>query len=140
MRTQIRRGVFETNSSSTHSLTICTEEQFEAWKRGEVLFVEWKSEGEKFVSAHVLTDKDKEEAASNYDLNKDEFQKNFEDLSESAKNKIYKRYAKENNLVNEDAETYDQYMEDEYLESYERRYTTEHGDKIVVFGKYGYDG
>lgn len=138
MKRQVRRGVFETNSSSTHSLTICTEEQFEAWKRGEVLFVEWESEGKKFVSASVLTDKDKEEAASNYDLNKDEFQKNFEDLSESAKNKIYKKYAKENNLVNEDAETYDQYMEDEYLESYKRHYTTEHGDKIVIFGQYGY--
>ena len=138
MKRQVRRGVFETNSSSTHSLTICTEEQFEAWKRGEVLFVEWESEGKKFVSASVLTDKDKEEAASNYDLNKDEFQKNFEDLSKYAKNKIYKKYAKENNLVNEDAETYDQYMEDEYLESYKRHYTTEHGDKIVIFGQYGY--
>lgn len=29
---QIRVGVFETNSSSTHSLTICTEEQLNDWK------------------------------------------------------------------------------------------------------------
>ena len=29
MKRKIRRGVFETNSSSTHSLTICTEEEFE---------------------------------------------------------------------------------------------------------------
>ncbi len=35
MRTQIRHGVFETNSSSTHSLIICTEEDFEAFRRGE---------------------------------------------------------------------------------------------------------
>ena len=31
MKRQIRRGVFETNSSSTHSLTMCSEEEFEAW-------------------------------------------------------------------------------------------------------------
>lgn len=35
MKRQIRRGVFETNSSSTHSLTMCSEEEFEQWKNGE---------------------------------------------------------------------------------------------------------
>ena len=40
MKRQIRRGVFETNSSSTHSLTMCSEEEFEQWKKGKVLFDE----------------------------------------------------------------------------------------------------
>ena len=44
MKRQIRRGVFETNSSSTHSLTMCSEEEFEQWKNGELLFDEWGSE------------------------------------------------------------------------------------------------
>ena len=57
MKRQIRRGVFETNSSSTHSLTMCSEEEFEAWKRGEVLFKKWGSEN--FVSANKLSDYDK---------------------------------------------------------------------------------
>lgn len=35
MTQQIRRGVFETNSSSTHSITICSPEDFELLKRGE---------------------------------------------------------------------------------------------------------
>ncbi len=34
----IRRGVFETNSSMTHSITICTKEEYEKWKKGELLF------------------------------------------------------------------------------------------------------
>lgn len=38
MKRQIRLGVYETNSSSTHSLTICSEEEFEQWKNGELLF------------------------------------------------------------------------------------------------------
>lgn len=35
---QIRYGVFETNSSSTHSLCIVTEEEFQRFKNGELLF------------------------------------------------------------------------------------------------------
>ena len=35
---QVRRGVFETNSSSTHSITICTEDEYEKFKRGELMY------------------------------------------------------------------------------------------------------
>jgi len=35
---QIRRGVFETNSSSTHSLTILTKQQFEDYKGNKLIF------------------------------------------------------------------------------------------------------
>lgn len=34
---QIRCGVFETNSSSTHSLSICSEEEFNKWTAGELI-------------------------------------------------------------------------------------------------------
>jgi hypothetical protein len=39
---QIRVGVFETNSSSTHSLTIVSEEDYEKWKLGEFLLDTYK--------------------------------------------------------------------------------------------------
>ena len=35
---QIRIGVFETNSSSTHALVICTDEELEQWKKGELVY------------------------------------------------------------------------------------------------------
>jgi hypothetical protein len=35
---QTRIGVFETNSSSTHSITICLREEFERWKNGELIY------------------------------------------------------------------------------------------------------
>lgn len=38
---QVRREVFETNSSSTHSITICTAEEFEKFKAGELVWDEW---------------------------------------------------------------------------------------------------
>ena len=34
---QIRQGVFETNSSSTHALAICTQEEWEKLQSGEYL-------------------------------------------------------------------------------------------------------
>ena len=38
---QIRQGVFETNSSSTHALAICTQEEWEKLQSGEYLVNEW---------------------------------------------------------------------------------------------------
>lgn len=40
---QIRRGVFETNSSSTHSLTIITKQDFDAYKNGKLIFDRYNS-------------------------------------------------------------------------------------------------
>ena len=37
MKRQVRRGVFETNSSSTHSLTMCLQSDYDRWTSGEVL-------------------------------------------------------------------------------------------------------
>ena len=37
MKTQIRRGVFETNSSSVHSLAITTTMDWDRFKKGELL-------------------------------------------------------------------------------------------------------
>ena len=41
MKKNIRFNVFETNSSSVHSLCICTEEEFDAWKKGELYYDYW---------------------------------------------------------------------------------------------------
>ncbi|GFI31388.1 hypothetical protein IMSAGC013_02783 [Lachnospiraceae bacterium] len=136
MKRQIRCGVFETNSSSTHSLTMCSEEEFEAWKRGEVLFQAYGKEN--FISVTKLSEHDKKMAQEDYEENKDDFQKDWNDLSEDAKQKYYTKYAKENDIIDEDAKTYDQYMNDGDLETFVQRYTSKNGDKIVAFGEYGY--
>lgn len=41
MKRQIRRGVFETNSSSVHSLTMCTQSDYDRWKNGELIYDYW---------------------------------------------------------------------------------------------------
>lgn len=38
---QIRRNVFETNSSSTHSITMCMKSEFDKWVEGELAWSRW---------------------------------------------------------------------------------------------------
>ena len=137
MKRQVRRGVFETNSSSTHSLTMCSEDEFEAWKRGEVLFKRWE---EKFVKPTQLSDQDKRDAEDEYNYTKDSYWKDWNDLSDDEKEKWYAKYATNHNLKDYNAKTYNEYMCSGSLETFVQRYTSKSGDKIVAFGEYGYDG
>ena len=138
MKRQIRRSVFETNSSSTHSLTMCTEEQFNDWKAGKLLFDRW---ADKFVKPLELTEQDKKDAKEEYECNKEMFWKDWEALSDEEKEKWYVKYAKEHNLdKHSHYETYEEWNHDWSLEHFTDTYTTPGGEKIIAFGKYGYDG
>lgn len=136
MKKQIRRGTFETNSSSTHSLTMCSEEEFNRWKNGELLFKRWE---EKFVEPKQLSEKDKVEAKEEYDCLKQDYWKDWATLSDEEKNKWYSKYATEHELKDYDAKTYDEYMNYGDLETFVDTYTTKSGDKVVAFGEFGYD-
>lgn len=41
---QIRKNIFETNSSSTHAFNVCTEDEFSRWISEELLFDKWNDE------------------------------------------------------------------------------------------------
>lgn len=64
MKKQIRYGVFETNSSSVHSLTIVSKEEFERFKNGEMVLDRW---GERLVEVPTKTETDGEEDNYEYD-------------------------------------------------------------------------
>lgn len=53
MKTTIRHSTFETNSSSVHSLTMCSETEWEKWERGELLYDDWRG---KFVDKNDIED------------------------------------------------------------------------------------
>lgn len=44
MKRTVRRGVFETNSSSVHSITMCTDSEFDKWVNGELVWSRWGDE------------------------------------------------------------------------------------------------
>lgn len=109
---QIRNGIFETNSSSVHSITICPENDYNKWVNGE-LYID---ESDKLVSL----DEAIEEISKYYTIDKD----NIGEM-----------------LFDNGYRTYDEYMDRAvYFEVFGNSYTTEHGDKIRVFGYYGFDG
>lgn len=136
MKRQVRQGVFETNSSSTHSLTICTEDEYNKWKNGELLFDYWDDE---FINPNnsFLTDDERESVKENYNNKKGKYWKDWEDLSDEEKEELY---AEKLERKHSDAMTYDEWINRDYLETYVHSYTTPNGEKIIAFGRYGYDG
>ena len=50
MSLSIRHGVFETNSSSIHSITMCTESDYDKWVNGELYLARWGHKDKKFVT------------------------------------------------------------------------------------------
>lgn len=129
MKRQIRLGVFETNSSSTHTLTICSKSDFEKWKRGELLLDEYS---DKFIDVKKVSEKDLE---SYYNSIKKPYYKNYKDLDNDERESIKNEYMK--NEVS--GTTYDDWKNEDYLETYSKDYKTENGDEVVAFGKYGYN-
>lgn len=121
---QIRRGVFETNSSSVHSLTMCSKEEYKKWENGEVLLNDsWSStfslyKGQTFVPA----------------------------------DEIRRLIAEKCNIcVGDDEEIDDELMEQgfytedafwnqhEEFEGFYETYRTKSGEEVVSFGYYGED-
>lgn len=85
----------------------------------------------------LITIRDAEEE---YGYTKDDYWKDWDDLSSEEKEKWYAKYATTHNLKDYSAKTYDEYMRNGDLETFVQRYTSKSGDKIVAFGEYGYDG
>ena len=132
MKTTIREGVFETNSSSTHSLIMLPESEFKKWKNGELLYQE--------DTPWIEDDKLREEFVKKYvDHHNDLYTK--EEVEE-----IKKFYADHGIEVDEDDyenwdycfQTYERWCEEDELESDRHYYTTPGGEKIVAVAKYGY--
>lgn len=114
----IRIGVFETNSSSTHSLTICSKAEFEAWQNGDVLF---SIDSEKFMTMEEI---------------KAEWEKDTADSKEKgySYSETLEEYMEEQRIV--ECGEYDDAVDQE---TFEQRYKTVSGDEIVAFGYYGSD-
>ena len=138
MKKQIRIGVFESNSSSTHSLTIVSEDEFKKWKNGEVIFNRW----EKTFVENKEPSFTEDDVIDFYGDIKERFWKSWDQLSVSEKQEFVNRY-KDEVLDDEDEEfmSYDRYMDyyNDYLDTYVEYFTSPSGDKMVAFGYYGHD-
>lgn len=116
MKTRIRQGVFETNSSSTHAVSVCTKQQWDDYLAGKL----WMNN-----DLNLLPEEDAKEA-------------NAQIISD-AKN----RAAKGGWTFDESDYDYELYYP--YDDMYENNYDwfnekfTLNGNEIVAYGYYGTD-
>jgi hypothetical protein len=138
----VRGGTFETNSSSTHSIVICSKKQFDDWKSGKVLFDPYK---ETFLTA-ISDEQEKkirDEAELTYSAlyNNSKFHKSWNELDSDAKEEFIKGQL---NLVKPNKSTLMTYNSYRYYyqegcDYSEKQFVTEHGDTVIAFGKGGYN-
>lgn len=140
---QIRKNVFETNSSSTHSITMCSQDEYDAWMKGDVLLNEgwWGKDNEsEFKDKKFVTRAEAEDI-----IRKDPFynEEKDGDLSKVSDNDLAKVHydCETESYVGLDYGfyTFENYMGNEYLEWFKEEYTTSSGETVVAFGLYGYD-
>lgn len=118
MKRQIRRGVFETNSSSVHSLTMCSDDEFQRWKNGDVLFCGWD---DSFAT--------KEDIIKKYSDKYSEWREvDWED--KEMVEELFNDY---------EIRTYDKFFDNEWYETFEQEHITPGGEKVIAFGYYGHD-
>lgn len=143
---QIRCNVFETNSSSTHTLAICTEDEYKKWQEGKMLFNKWN---ETFIKNSInITKQDKVEAEERYNTYKGKYYKDWSELTEAERdeyiyNYIAQQRRQEKSLsFEEDGLTYQEFMQNcsnDGLETETSHYTSPSGDKLVITCAYGYN-
>lgn len=119
MKRQIRRGVFETNSSSTHSITMCSGEEYDKWCSGNLLF--WVGK-KKFGTKEDIIEELKELTRWDNSLMYPDV--NWDDDSVVA-----------DIFDSEEIQTSDEFFDDEYLETFEETYHTSNGEEVVAVWK-----
>lgn len=129
MKRQVRRGVFETNSSSTHSITMCMKSDYDKWINGEVYFYTGSGwhfpDNNKPVSGRLYTKNEAIDFLKVYKYCPKDVDWNDEECVDEM--------LRENDFI-------DSEYENDYLEWYKEEFTTPNGETVVAFGEYGYDG
>lgn len=127
---QVRSNTFETNSSSTHSICMCTKDQYDRW----------------------ASDWDSLKADSVIYSNCEEKLVTVEEAVKYANR--YHDYVEISDILDTDSPKHDDavdYMRDEGLmtcndfddyteETYYKEFVTQGGETVVAFGNYGWDG
>lgn len=120
-KVQIRRGVWETNSSSVHTLTMCSKSDFESWKNGDLVY-----------------DERTESLVSKNDVSEEEIFKSeeYSALLEEGKDDEAYNYRYDRRYFNYDS--FFEYGTADYLCTYTEESTID-GVEVVAFGEYGHD-
>ena len=142
---KIRYGVFETNSSSVHSLILCSDEEYKAFERHQLYYNRWED--------HFMTREEvHEKIVELYKKNKRWFEEAWEEfLSEEDMDEMPTSIeafdalplSQQESFINiacqGEIKTLDGILENEYLETFNETYVTKSGEVVHAFGNYGND-
>lgn len=150
---QIRAGVFETNSSSTHSLCIMTKDDFNKWvssNHGEYYFVDDSGYDNTFnccfsdgVGSGIYGKDAVKRAIEKYAKYYEEHSKWYTpvdvDMLEYSDDEEVESRREDSRLYDLGIYTYEDWCRyNDELEQYETSFTTPSGDDMIAFGAYGY--
>lgn len=131
---QIRQGVFETNSSSTHSMCICTEEEFANFNGNKAM---WDKNTGKIVPTNKITHNYVQRAKEYYTKQQTSFMKDWDSLSpESQLEFIVSQF--DQSYAGDwlfEGKTFYKDWGREY-NTFENHFETPSGDQMVAFGEY----
>lgn len=125
MKKTIRQGVFETNSSSVHSLTMAMKDDYEKFENGELFYITYKYPYFKNVDTDFIS---RDEL---YQIAKENgFVGKIEDTSELL------------DFFDGDVVSYDLFWDGDHecFDYFTDEITTPKGETVIAFGYYGYDG
>lgn len=126
----IRRGVFETNSSSTHSITIIDKDTYDEWKLENNCY--------DFNTKKIIS---KEERFKTLLFNTF-FDTYYGQDSDYISETDIENYLQYNQKYEEIPLTYDEYndtLEDYELEHDINNFKTKSGDELIIICRYGHD-
>lgn len=126
----IRKGVFETNSSSTHSMVVIPDsikDDFWIYSKnyGDPYVILNKAERDKILLKNI-NQYNKHNPSNLITGTVDEMIKKFEE------SEFFYEF--------ENPVSLEQWMDDEYLETDVYNYTTPKGEELKIYCKYGYNG
>lgn len=124
----IRSNTFETNSSSVHTLVMCSDDQYHKWIHGE-LYLDVDEYAEDHYKDFVTFDEAKK------------MDENFP-YPKSSRNEgwDWRYYSKEKNeYIDKRFLTYEEFFEDSYFETYHETYITDSKETVEAFGYFGHD-
>lgn len=84
MKVQIRRSIFETNSSSTHTLTITSHDTFKAWKDNKLKYC--------YILNSFLTNEEADAYNANYMNEQHTFSKDYNWIVSTYGDSLYLSY------------------------------------------------
>ena len=127
---QIRHNVFETNSSSSHSLVVCTKDEYMKFKQGKLFYMNSSAFEKKFLPLEELID----EMFNTHQIDVDA----HKELKKMLKKKDIEGI--EDYLLDYGVYSFNTYGDAEWVDDkYYTEYKTPGGETISIFGYYGYN-